>query len=214
MILGYTGKPVSGLRVLILPLLASVIMLAWDLSMDPTWSMLDRAWIWQQGGSYFGVPVSNFFGWFLTAYLYYQAFALYCRAKAIASGPQSQRFWLPAILFYAVCGLGNILILKQPMVPPVATDPAGKQWLASDILGNCVLVSLLVMVPFSALAFLRTAEQPANTLRASRVSSQAITESAGRATFLSQSAREKCNLFNRPGGQTCSGQCCQFLHRS
>jgi uncharacterized membrane protein len=166
-ILGYADKPINGTRVLMLPFLASLIMVAWDLSMDPSWSTLDRAWIWQDGGRYFGVPVSNFFGWFLTAYFYYQAFALYCRANPIPSGPSRQRLWLPAILFYAVCGLGNVLILKLPTAPPVVTDAAGKQWLTADILGNCVLVSLLVMVPLALLAWLKARERPAKILHAS-----------------------------------------------
>jgi len=165
-ILGYADEPINGTRVLILPLLASLIMLAWDLSMDPSWSMLDRAWIWQDGGRYFGVPVSNFFGWFFTAYVYYQAFALYCRANPIPAGPSRQALWLPAILFYAVCGLGNVLILKQPMAPPVVTDAAGRRWLTADILGNCVLVSLVVMVPLALLAWLRARERPAKILHA------------------------------------------------
>jgi uncharacterized membrane protein len=168
-ILGYADKPINGKYVLVLPLLASLIMVAWDLSMDPSWSMLDRAWIWQYGGGYFGVPVSNFTGWFLTSYFYYQAFALYCRANPTPTpkGPWRQRFWLPAILFYAVCGLGNVLILKQPMAPPVVTDAAGKRWLTADILGNCVLVSLLVMVPIALLAWLKARERPAEVLHAS-----------------------------------------------
>ena len=166
-ILGYADRPINGTRVLMLPFLASLIMVAWDLSMDPNWSTLDRAWIWQAGGRYFGVPVSNFFGWFLTAYFYYQAFALYCRANPISAGPSRQPLWLPAILFYAVCGLGNALILKLPMAPPVVTDAAGKRWLTADILGNCVLVSLLVMVPLALLAWLKARERPAKMLHAS-----------------------------------------------
>ncbi len=159
-ILGYTDKPIDGTRVVLLPLLASLIMVAWDLSIEPSWSTLDRAWIWLDGGRYFGVPVSNFFGWLLTSYIYYQAFALYCRANPIPTVPSGQRLWLPAILFYAVCGLGNALILKLPMAPPVVTDAAGKRWLTADILSNCVLVSLLVMAPLALLAWFKAREGP------------------------------------------------------
>jgi putative membrane protein len=166
LILDYAGKPIQGTRLLALPLLASLIMVAWDLSMDPDWSTLIRAWIWQDGGAYFGVPVSNFFGWFLTAYLYYQAFALYCRANP-ASAPQSrQRFWVPVILLYAVCALGNPLILKRPMAPPVVIDAAGRRWLTADILDSCVLVSLLVMAPLALLAWIKTRKPPAEMLPA------------------------------------------------
>jgi putative membrane protein len=152
LILGTCDKPIRGARVFTVPLLASLIMVAWDVSMDPDWSTLDHAWIWRDGGAYFGVPVSNFLGWFLTAYLYYQAFALYCRANPTLA-VLSRRFWLPAILFYAVCALGNLLILNLPMAPPVVTDAAGKQWLTADILDSCALISLVVMAPFALLAW-------------------------------------------------------------
>jgi len=167
LILGYVDRPIRGVRVLAMPVLASLIMMAWDLSMDPNWSTLGRAWIWQDGGAYFGVPLSNFMGWFFTAYLYYQAFALYCSVKAMAASLSQPRFWLPAILVYGVCAVGNVLILKLPMAPPVVTDAAGKQWFTSDILGNSVLVSLLFMAPFALLAWLKLRERTAKMLDAS-----------------------------------------------
>ena len=156
-ILGYVDKPLRGMRLLAMPLLASLIMVSWDLSMDPAWSTLDRAWIWRDGGGYFGVPISNFLGWFLTAYLYYQAFALYCGAKSLTAPQLTRGYWLPAILLYAACALGNPLLLKLP-APPVAADPTGKQWLTADILDGCVLVSLLVMTPLALLAWVRMHE--------------------------------------------------------
>jgi putative membrane protein len=159
LILGYLNKPINGMRTFALPLLASLIMVAWDLSMDPDWSTLDHVWIWPHGGAYFGVPLSNFFGWFLTAYLFYLAFALYCRARPMVAAPLTQDYWRTAILLYAVCALGNLLILRLPMAPPVVTDATGRQWLRSDILGGCVLMSLLLMVPIALLAWLRLMEK-------------------------------------------------------
>ncbi len=46
------------------PLLASGIMLAWDLSMEADWATVDRAWLWRDGGLFFGVPISNFLAGF------------------------------------------------------------------------------------------------------------------------------------------------------
>jgi len=160
LILRCVDRPIRGERVLTLPLLASLIMVAWDLSMDPNWSTLTHAWIWRDGGAYFGVPLRNFFGWFLTAYLYYQSFAFYCRANPIATPPPEQGFWRPAILVYAICALGNLLVLWQPMAPPIVTDPSGRQWLTANILADCVLVSLVVMVPLAALAWVRLRDLP------------------------------------------------------
>ncbi len=158
LILDGVDKPIRGARLFSMPLLASLIMVAWDLSMDPYWSTVGQAWIWQDGGRYFGVPLSNFIGWFLTAYLYYQAFALYCNAKALAVPASRARFWIPAILIYALCAMGNLLVLKTPMGRPVVTDAVGVQWLTADILKTAVLVSLVVMMPFILLAWFRTRE--------------------------------------------------------
>ena len=164
---GYADKPLRGMRVLALPLLASLIMIAWDLSMDPTWSLLDQAWVWQDGGAYFGVPVSNFFGWFFTAYLYYQTFALYCRSNPTPASHSRQGFWAPVVLLYALCALGNTLVLKQPMTPPFVIDAAGRRWLTADILHNCLLVSLLVMLPFALFAWPKTRQPVAEMSSAS-----------------------------------------------
>ena len=122
-------------------------MLAWDIAMDPDWSTVDHIWVWHSGGAYFGVPLSNFGGWFLTASLYYLAFALYCKMRPISSQPTLQVFWGLPILLYATCALGNLLLLRQPMAPPIVFDAAGKQWHTGDILVSCILISLLVMTP-------------------------------------------------------------------
>ncbi len=58
------------------PVIAAFIMVMWDLSMDPSRSTLSRAWIWHDGGSYFGVPFVNFMGWYFTVYLIFQILAL------------------------------------------------------------------------------------------------------------------------------------------
>jgi uncharacterized membrane protein len=41
------------------PSLAALIMVGWDLSMDPVWSNLGHAWVWHEGGLYFGVPAEQ-----------------------------------------------------------------------------------------------------------------------------------------------------------
>ena len=80
-ILDCQNEPLSGRKIVLLPLAASFVMTAWDLSMDAVWADIDHAWVWRDGGSYYGVPTSNFFGWFLTVYIFYQLFALYLRNR-------------------------------------------------------------------------------------------------------------------------------------
>jgi len=155
LILGYRNKPLAGSGVFSVPLLAGLIMLAWDFSMEAIWSTIDRAWIWRDGGSFYGVPLSNFLGWYFTAFLFYLAFALYCRDTPTKPPPSSRSYWRTAILCYAVCAFGNLLIFREGLFPPSVTDASGRQWLTMDILVACTLISVLVMGPMALLAWHR-----------------------------------------------------------
>jgi putative membrane protein len=41
-----------------------------------------QVWIWKEGGSYFGVPVGNFLGWYLTGYVFFQLYASTCATRS------------------------------------------------------------------------------------------------------------------------------------
>ena len=129
-ILGYQNQPLLGRKIVLLPLMAGFVMTAWDLSMDPVWADIDHAWVWRDGGSYYGVPISNFFGWFLTVYIFYQLFALYVRKRAI-SPPQTSR-WRLAILFYVTSGIGNLLVIAPASLGEVFVDAAGRRWMIPE----------------------------------------------------------------------------------
>jgi putative membrane protein len=47
-------------------LLASFILLSWDLSLDPAMSHATRYWEWGTPGPYYGMPLLNLFGWYVT----------------------------------------------------------------------------------------------------------------------------------------------------
>jgi len=54
---------------------SAVVMTAWDLVVDPILSGPSaRAWIWENGGPYFGIPIQNFLGWLLTTFTVYLAY--------------------------------------------------------------------------------------------------------------------------------------------
>ncbi|MEM7333243.1 MAG: carotenoid biosynthesis protein [Chloroflexota bacterium] len=49
-------------------LISAGAMTAWDLFLDPQmvqWHL----WVWDQPGAYFDIPLLNYFGWFITAFL-------------------------------------------------------------------------------------------------------------------------------------------------
>lgn len=49
-------------------LVSAAALTAWDLFLDP--QMVSRGfWVWHEPGAYFGIPLVNFFGWLLTAFV-------------------------------------------------------------------------------------------------------------------------------------------------
>ena len=154
-ILGCQNETLSRKNIVLLPLAASFGMTAWDLSMDPVWADIDHAWVWRDGGSYYGVPISNFFGWFLTVYIFYQLFALYLRNRVTI--PSQTGHWRVAILFYAVSAAGNLLVVAPAFLGGVFVDSAGKRWMIPDILWASRLVSIFLMMPLSLFAWVRAA---------------------------------------------------------
>ncbi|HTX38078.1 MAG TPA: carotenoid biosynthesis protein [Bryobacteraceae bacterium] len=143
--------PVSGGRVLAVPLVAAFAMVAWDVAMEPVWSTLLHCWIWRGGGVYFGAPLTNFFGWFLTVYIIYQLFALYLsRQPGTPCLPRT--YWRIAVLYYALCAAGNLLVALPAPSAAVVTDPAGVPWHVSAITRACALASLAGMGSFVLLA--------------------------------------------------------------
>ncbi len=66
-------------NVFALPVVAAFVMTQWDLVMEPSAATIARAWVWHGGGGDFGVPLSNYGGWLLTSWLFFQAFAFYLR---------------------------------------------------------------------------------------------------------------------------------------
>jgi putative membrane protein len=157
---GYLSWTLAGLilrrhTMITRPLLAAGVMVAWDLSMEPIWSNLVGAWTWHNGGAYFGVPVSNFLGWYLTNYLIYQSFAVWLSKARVKPRVLPDRLRPAALLFYAVCAAGNLLVLAAP-APAVITDAAGTAWRVSSIMWASMLVSILVMGAMASIAFVRS----------------------------------------------------------
>jgi uncharacterized membrane protein len=155
LILGGMRNPLTGPRVVTVPLVAAFIMVAWDLSMDPVWSTIVHAWIWRNGGKYFGVPISNFLGWYLTVYLIFQLFALYMRGRATNVDRLPSNYWQLAVLVYGIAAAGNLLLLIPHAGPAVVLDATGVQWRVSEIVGASALVSMFLMGGFVLLALLR-----------------------------------------------------------
>ncbi|MDR3441861.1 MAG: carotenoid biosynthesis protein [Legionella sp.] len=104
----YNKKP-TGTQLILIPLVAAFIMVMWDLCMDPLCSTVASLWVWNDGGMYFGVPLQNYFGWFLVVYIIYQIFILYLRKHPVSAINTNKFFWLEIVAVYGILALTQLL---------------------------------------------------------------------------------------------------------
>ena len=151
--------PLTTTRIFAVSLLAAAIMTPWDLAQDPVWATVLHGWVWRDGGRWFGVPISNYCGWLATNFLIFLLFSFYLRYRPATSTSASSSSARPALLFYALCALGNICQTIPRAIPATVQDPAGKLWQVADITRASALVSLCVMGSFVMIAWLGTRRQ-------------------------------------------------------
>jgi uncharacterized membrane protein len=130
----------------LVPLIASFIMVMWDLCMDPLSSTIASLWVWKEGGAYFGVPLQNYFGWFLVVYIIFQSFAFYISKEDAFNLEQLDTFsektyWMEASVLYGIQGVVQILSAFV-----IATN--------REIYGSMALVTIFTMIFVSLLSFI------------------------------------------------------------
>src|SRR5262249_41608578 len=139
------------LNCIALPIVAAFITTQWDFVMDRSESTLAKVWIWHDGGADFGVPLSNYLGWLLTSWLFFQAFAYYLRRTAPLSpdAPQAPKLQLIPIRFYVSAGLIHMVPWAMGQSGDVV-DAAGTTWHIHDLRETTVAIMLFTMF-FSAM---------------------------------------------------------------
>jgi putative membrane protein len=100
-------------RIAWLALLSAMVMTAWDLVVDPILSGPNvRAWVWEEGGPYFGIPVQNYIGWMLTTFTVYLAYRFYERrqeGRNAPAGSTSTAVTAMPVLAYVAMLFSNLL---------------------------------------------------------------------------------------------------------
>src|SRR6202022_1905133 len=127
-LVGDVRRESTAFTTLVVPFIASFLMVIWDLCFDPTASTIHHVWIWEQGGGYFGVPLPNYLGWFLTVYVFFQLFALFLRFRKAGPGetePVPRSHFAQAVMMYAVIGLSFVLSYLMDRGNTLVTDAAG-----------------------------------------------------------------------------------------
>jgi putative membrane protein len=125
-----------GPRVLAVAALGGMAMTAWDLVMDPIMVSTGH-WVWDTNGPYFGIPLQNFWGWWLTVFV---IFGLYMLTSGKAPPPADPGFDRLALVSYLVTALGIVAIAMLIGI------------------GNLGLIGLFAMLPWVVTGWLRTRE--------------------------------------------------------
>ena len=83
----------------------ALIMTSWDVVMDPV-MVQGGHWVWEVNGAYFGIPLQNFFGWWLTTFVTFLVFIWL--AKPSLPHTHNGNFDRLTITLFVITALGNI----------------------------------------------------------------------------------------------------------
>ncbi len=126
-------------RLLVVAAVGGLVMTAWDVVMDPL-MVAGGHWVWEAAGAYFGIPLQNFWGWWLTVFT---TFVLYLLVRGRRDALPDPGFDRQAVAAYGVTALGMIA--------------ASLRHDAADL----ALIGFFVMAPWAIMAWARPTAQSA-----------------------------------------------------
>jgi uncharacterized membrane protein len=114
------GNPASPVGIVARSVVAAAVMTAWDVVMDPGLARAG-AWVWEEGGAYFGVPFHNFGGWMVTTLTIYLLVALLFSLIRSPEIPAAARLFSGApVIAYSLVAMDHALISPFPELHVVA----------------------------------------------------------------------------------------------
>ena len=90
----------------------ALVMTSWDIAMDPMMVAADH-WIWQNPGPFFGIPLQNYWGWWLTIFAAFLLFLAVAKITPASLQTTDRGFDRQAVLSYTIAGLSTILVCLQ-----------------------------------------------------------------------------------------------------
>jgi uncharacterized membrane protein len=123
-------------RLLSVAAVGGLVMTAWDLVMDPI-MVRGGHWVWDTNGIYFGIPLQNYWGWWLTVFV---TFILYMWLSGKGRDLPAAGFDRLAVLSYLVTALGIVIVA-------LVTG-----------LGDLALIGFFAMMPWFVAGWLKTGE--------------------------------------------------------
>jgi uncharacterized membrane protein len=150
MALAITGTPARNkiARFSLTSLLAALIVVSADICADPIGSIVANKWTFREGGGYYGIPLSNFVGWFITTFLIFVAFSIiYVTLPARVKAVSKWHRLTPSVIWGLMALQYVLLALRAPDL--VVQDAEGWSWQARDIFEASSLIAIYAMVPIA-----------------------------------------------------------------
>jgi uncharacterized membrane protein len=150
-----TGRHRAGrINVVALPALAAAVMTMFDVASDSRASTFARNWIWHDGGGVFGVPYTDYLGWWFVTYVFFQIFAMVLHTRpgiGVTAGSLAQ-----PVLIYAALGLSSIPYFFTAE-GGTAVDATGVAWSISAINETMMTINIFTVVTVALLALTKIA---------------------------------------------------------
>lgn len=152
------------INVVALPLLAGALMTMWDVGADSLISTVRGMWIWHDGGGVFGVPYTNYLGWWFVTWSFFQVFTLILAYRQTRRSP-SELAPLPRVsalqpvLAYMMFAVISVTTFIAARGPETATDPTGVVWDAGAINETLMVINLFTLIPVSIFALAKIARR-------------------------------------------------------
>ena len=121
-------------RVLAIAAVGGVVMTAWDVVMDPM-MVAGEHWVWEVQGAYFGVPLQNYWGWWVTVFTVFALFLWW-----MGRGKPHTALDRLTVISYTITGLSSILVSLAP----------------DSGLAGSALAGICALLPWMLLGWLKT----------------------------------------------------------
>jgi uncharacterized membrane protein len=128
------------------PLIAAFILTFYDFPLDPTGATVEKLWTFRHPSGYFGVPLTNFLGWLLTGWVFFQLFALLERrfSSPRPAALLNAGYWLLPCLIWA--GMAVQFPIKYATSPTGTVSVDGRAFVIADVYESGIIAALLTMV--------------------------------------------------------------------
>lgn len=150
------------INVVALPVLAGAVMTMFDVGIDSISSTVRNAWVWEDGGGVFGVPFTNYLGWWFVTWSFFQVFALVLAirqtrrtAETTAGLPRISH--LQPVLIYMMFGISSVFTFLGFPEGDTVVDATDMAWSTPAIFETLMIFNIFSIIPVSLFAITKIA---------------------------------------------------------